>query len=1593
MPKGGLGWEKRSRLAAAMLVFALLLCACAATPALAAFPYTHAGGEPGDYTDLYLTPSDPAPNDLGGDGNTFKFASTPDSSNGPQINNNPVELNGVRGGWLADANRSAPQAVNTTLGRPDVTIAVLDSGIEWNNVDAMNDLRRKVRLNKRELPAPNHADSAPVDASLMPAGITCADFSASYDANGDGVFNVADYDCDSHINLSDSRRVGPSGKLVPQDVILAFSDGSDGFGGNLEGNGYVDDIAGWDFLDNDNDPFDDVQYGHGTGEAKDSSSEANNNGEGGDQMGSCPNCMVLPLRVGDSFIADVNHFAQATLYATDNNVQVVQEALGALNNSSLARAAVDYAYRHGVTVIASAADEAAQHNNWPSSLPHVILVNSVTDSPLPAPNHSYLAFNGCTNFNSKITLAIPSTSCSSNATGLAAGMAGLVYSAAYTAYQKGALGSFPDTSLCRLTAANPVSGNDRCLITPNEVRQLMASGTIDPPPAPFTHAYPGPYQSDDVDFAGAGGPGPTYQPDSEVPSCSPAPTPGCTDPNGALQTIVNTNRGPSLLPLPPAEFQSYPARRGDDQFYGYGRVNMAKAVRAVLSSPTSPGPSHIPPDVEISSPQWYQQVNPAQATLAVSGQVDARLAAGQTFTCQVYVAPGHYPNNRLTTDSPPGDFKPVGNGACNGTTPHSGPIDGVLSSLNLGDLKSRFPPETQATGFTGREPGGSAQTSNGRPNTDPYGFEVRVVATTTTPGPGSLTMSGEDMRAAFLHRDQDMLPGFPKGIVRGAIGQGTPTGDGESSPVLADLDGDNRNELIVAGSDGFVHALRPDGTELPGWPVRGDRPPLHTGERAFQSGEVSSNVGGAIVGSMAVQDVNHDGVPEVFAGDLEGKLYGWRAGGTRFFTQQANPAFSGKPVPGHPFPRYEPAGQADLHRTEHGFISSPVLADLDGSGQLELVAAGMDRHLYAWHMDGSPVQGFPVLVVDPSKVDSVDPTTDQVTFRSDAGSFMQGAIVDTPAVADLTGDSRPEVVVGTNEEYDASGTSDGGFNASAGSEGNVLTQAQSGIADFKQRCAEQGGGELCDNLPDVPLKPANGRLYAIHPDGAAHAGGALLSGWPAKVGILNAELLPVVGEGITGYPVVAAATCGGTGGPGPKIGVIANNGEGYVFDPQGQSCFGRDSSGHDVPVQTDGYAQPDHPMLPAVGLPAFADLGAGMTMFAPAAGLGRALDVALPEYQRTGQDFLAAWSLQGGGTVQPNFPQPVNDLQFLTGPSIADLDGNPGQEIVEGTASKDLAAFNALGAPLNTRWPKVTTDWTVANPTIGTFGDAGGGRKVVIALTRSGYINAYSTAAPPCTSSEWPRFHHDNANSGDHSRDATPPSKPTALGINGNTFSFSAPGDDYGCGTANRYEIVTSGSPITPQNFAAAQPLANPPAPAAAGTGQTYTLPAHQRYVAIRAIDEAGNVGWSAQIDTGPVLGKISARGTVQTAQGPAIGFSAANNCIAAQSTQPSIVGTGSGGRIWTKTTVTQSTCTDQPPASPLHFDTQSGTATGTFGPAAPGGRSGQQGTLTWTYYDNASDKVQFTLKDSSSTTVYQAAQQTPTAYRGASGGVWTFGP
>ena len=148
------------------------LCAChragadrGRCTALGAFPYSRPGGDPQDYKDLYLNAGQ-TPNDLAGDANEWKFAATPEPSNAA-INQYPVELCGVRGAHVVDASAAVETAWQTTTGRPDVAIAVLDSGIKWN------DARRDGR------PAPQDAAQhgrAAGPTSRAHAGLHCASY-------------------------------------------------------------------------------------------------------------------------------------------------------------------------------------------------------------------------------------------------------------------------------------------------------------------------------------------------------------------------------------------------------------------------------------------------------------------------------------------------------------------------------------------------------------------------------------------------------------------------------------------------------------------------------------------------------------------------------------------------------------------------------------------------------------------------------------------------------------------------------------------------------------------------------------------------------------------------------------------------------------------------------------------------------------------------------------------------------------------------------------------------------------------------------------------------------------------------------------------------------------------------------------------------------------------------------------------------------------------------------------------------------------------------------------------------------------------------
>src|SRR3712207_7770819 len=58
------------------------------------------------------------------------------------------------------------------------------------------------------------------------------------------------------------------------------------------------------------------------------------------------------------------------------------------------------------------------------------------------------------------------------------------------------------------------------------------------------------------------------------------------------------------------------------------------------------------------------------------------------------------------------------------------------------------------------------------------------------------------------------------------------------------------------------HAYKRDGSELPGWPVRGDQLALHRDAPAFESGKVPGDARGSILASLGAADLDRDGSQE-----------------------------------------------------------------------------------------------------------------------------------------------------------------------------------------------------------------------------------------------------------------------------------------------------------------------------------------------------------------------------------------------------------------------------------------------------------------------------------------------------------------------------------------------------------------------------------------------------------------------------------------------------------------------------------------------------------------------------------------------------------
>ena len=375
----------------------------------------------------------------------------------------------------------------------------------------------------------------------------------------------------------------------------------------------------------------------------------------------------------------------------------------------------------------------------------------------------------------------------------------------------------------------------------------MASGTV----GSTAPADGGSGQADDVNFAA--------QPES---SCAQARVATCTDPNRQIL------------------FAPDQAGRRDRAAAPHDALSGAQGLRRVLRL--------RPPERRQGGERGRRRDDPARgrdhrAGLVRSGQPGrhARWPSAATWAPARPTAAAS--RSRRASSPTTRSRRPATSAQCRrasatATTVHTRPYGGTLGLVDVARLKASFPP----LDFTGNANGGLLQDSNGRPNTPPYAFTVRVVVTTATGTP----MSGEDRRQLFLHRDRDLLPRLPRSTRR------------RRRLLAAARRPRRRQPQRARGRD-----LRRLGPRLP--PQRLRAPRLAGAHRAaapaprrgrLRRGGVGSGHYGAVLGALAAGDLFGTGQLDVVADDNQGNVYAWDARGRLVFHRMSRAAYSGAPL-------------------------------------------------------------------------------------------------------------------------------------------------------------------------------------------------------------------------------------------------------------------------------------------------------------------------------------------------------------------------------------------------------------------------------------------------------------------------------------------------------------------------------------------------------------------------------------------------------------------------------------------------------------------------------------------------------------------------
>jgi hypothetical protein len=210
-----------------------------------------------------------------------------------------------------------------------------------------------------------------------------------------------------------------------------------------------------------------------------------------------------------------------------------------------------------------------------------------------------------------------------------------------------------------------------------------------------------------------------------------------------------------------------------------------------------------------------------------------------------------------------------------------------------------------------------------------------------------------------------------------------------ASPVLVDLTGNGKDEIVVGTNAGYLVVIADNGNSGVILDTFDVAPSLG---RPAGSQEIAS--------SPAAADIDNNGYIDIIVGT------GGSSDNCATIKHGAMFAFEFRNGKLHLKPGWPKLTQDENNNgCRDTFVGSPAIGNLDGDADLEIVAGSADKRIYAWNPNGSLLPGFPP--------DSYHKE------RFPLWDILDGKLADTihsaPAIVDLNGDGVNEILIGTDE--------------------------------------------------------------------------------------------------------------------------------------------------------------------------------------------------------------------------------------------------------------------------------------------------------------------------------------------------------------------------------------------------------------------------------------------------------------------------------------------------------------------------------------------------------------------------------------------------